>query len=85
MLNASPDGLLVIDSMEKITEVSEIGLQLLGSELREDIISRHITDFVPSEEQKVISAMIEKTINEGLTQNMEVIIRRKTRLSSPEK
>lgn len=83
MLNASPDGMLVIDLDGKITEVSEIGLQLLGSELREDIISRHITDFVPSEEQKVISEMIEKTINEGLTQNMEVIIRRKNKTFFP--
>jgi PAS domain S-box-containing protein len=76
MLNASPDGMLVIDLDCKITEVSEIGLQLFGDEARDGMIGRQITAFVPPVEQNIISGMIEKIINEGLTQNLEVIIRK---------
>ena len=83
MLNASPDGMILIDLDGKITEISEIGLQLFGSESRDEMIGRHIIDFVPPEEHKVINEMTEKTINEGLTQNMEVIIRKNNEILFP--
>ena len=83
MLNASPDGMLLIDLDGRITEISEIGLQLFGSESRDEIIGREIMDFVPFEEHKVIIEMRDKTINEGLTQNMEVVIRKNNEIMFP--
>jgi PAS domain S-box-containing protein len=77
LLNASPDGMLLIDLQGIITEVSEIGLELFGAESRGAMIGREISYFVPPEERIMITEMMEKTIYEGLTQNMEVVIRKK--------
>ena len=77
MLNASPDGMLLIDLSGLITEVSEIGLELFGTNSREDMIGKPMSVFVPAEEVGSIKELIDKTLNEGLTQNMEVVIRKK--------
>jgi len=77
MLNASPDGILLTDLKGIITEVSEIGLELFGTDTRDDLVGKKISHFVPSEEKNTIKEIIEKTIIEGLTQNIELKIRKK--------
>jgi PAS domain S-box-containing protein len=79
LLNASPDGMLIIDLKGIITEVSEIGLELFGAEKRDAMLGLEISYFVPAEEQNIISEIMDKTINEGLTQNIEVVICKKNR------
>jgi PAS domain S-box-containing protein len=83
LLNASPDGMLLIDLNGIITEVSEIGLELFGAESRGAMIGREISYFVPPEERITITEIMEKTIYEGLTQNIEVVIRKKNRSLFP--
>jgi PAS domain S-box-containing protein len=83
LLNASPDGMLLIDLKGIITEVSEIGLELFGAETLDTIIGRDISYFVPPEERDKIFEMMDKTINEGLTQNMELVICKKNRSLFP--
>lgn len=70
MLNASPDGILLIDLMGIITEVSEIGLELIGTNTRDDILGKYFHQFVPAEEKNTITDIFEKAINEGLVQNI---------------
>jgi PAS domain S-box-containing protein len=77
ILNASPDGMLLIDLHGIITEVSAIGLELFGAETKDAMIGRDISYFVPPEQRYIISEMMEKTINEGLTQNIEVVVSKK--------
>jgi len=77
MLNASPDGILLIDLKGTITEVSEIGLELFGTETRDDIVGKDIFRFVPSGEKNTLKEIIEKATNEGLAQNIELKIRKK--------
>jgi len=77
MLNASPDGILLIDLKGFITEVSEIGLELLGADNRSELIGKHFLKFIPPEEKNTIHEAIEKTMHEGIAQNIEIKIRKK--------
>lgn len=77
MLNASPDGILLINLRGIITEVSDIGLELFGASSRNDIIGKNILHFVPSNEKKTFREIVEKAISEGIIQNIGVKIKRK--------
>jgi PAS domain S-box-containing protein len=76
MLNASPDGIILIDDKGIIKEVSEIGLKLFGADALAEMVGRKISHFVRTEENKTIREMIEKTINDGLIQNIEITLKR---------
>lgn len=77
MLNASPDGILLIDLKKIITEVSEIGLELFDADNREDLVEKDFYQFIPSDEINTINDIFEKTVSEGLVQNVELKIRKK--------
>jgi len=77
ILNASPDGIFLTDLKGIITEVSEIGLELFGAETKEDLVGEDIFRFVPSDEKNTLKEIIEKTMNEGLAQNIGIKIKRK--------
>jgi PAS domain S-box-containing protein len=77
MLNASPDGILLIDLNGVITEVSEIGLELFGADSRDDLINKNLLLFVPDDEKNTVREIFERTINEGLVQNIGLKIRKK--------
>jgi len=77
MLNASPDGIVLIDMKGIITEVSEIGLELLGANGRDDLVGKDFFRFIPADEKNTVSEIVEKTINEGLAQNISLKIRKK--------
>jgi PAS domain S-box-containing protein len=77
MLNASPDGILLINLKGIITEVSEIGLELFGADTRDDLVGKHFFRFIPSDEKNTVREIIDKTMNEGLAQNNGLKIRKK--------
>jgi len=77
MLNASPDGILLIDLQGTITEVSEIGFELFDADQRDDLIGKNFYQFIPSDETNSIKDIFEKTVSEGLVQNVELKIRKK--------
>lgn len=76
LLNASPDGILLIDLKGTITEVSEIGLELFGANTRDDLVGRDFSQFIPPDEENTLTEIIEKTMSEGLVQNIEMKIRK---------
>ncbi len=77
MLTASPDGIFITNLKGIIIDVSEIGLELFGSDNKNDLVGKHFLRFVPTEEKKTIREVIEKTMNEGIAQNIEIKIRKK--------
>ena len=77
MLNASPDGILLTDLKGLITDISEIGLELFGVDSRDDLVGKHFLRFVPSEEKDTLHEILEKTMNEGIAQNIEMRIKKK--------
>ena len=76
-LNASPDGILLIDMKGIITEVSEIGLELFGTDTRADLVGNDIHHFVLAEDSDTLKETIEKALNEGIAQNVELKIRKR--------
>jgi len=76
MLNASPDGILLTDLKGLITDVSEIGLELFGIDNQDDLVGKHFSRFVPSEERNTLVEILKKTMNEGISQNVEMKFRR---------
>jgi PAS domain S-box-containing protein len=77
MLNASPDGIFLIDLNGVITDVSEIGIELFGFENKTELIGKLFSGFINAEEKNSYAEIIEKTLNEGIAQNIEVGIRKK--------
>jgi len=77
MLNASPDGILLINLKGTITEASDIGFELFGAESKDELIGKKIFMFVPIEEMKTIREIIDKTMNEGLIQNVGLSLKKK--------
>ena len=79
ILNASPDGILVTNLKGIITDVSEIGIELLGANSRSELIGKNFLRFVPPDEKNTLREISEKTINEGLVQNIGLKIRKVNR------
>lgn len=79
MLNASPDGIFLIDMNGIISEISDIGIELLSSNNKDEIIGKNFSAFVPSHEKNSIKKIYETTMNEGICQNIEMQIRKKNK------
>lgn len=77
MLNASPDGIFLVDLDGVILEVSDIGVELLNANNKEEIIGNNFSLFVPSFEKNTIKTILNTTINEGISQNIEMQIKKK--------
>lgn len=77
MLNASPDGIFLINLDGEILEVSDIGVELLNANNKEEIIGNNFSLFVPTFEKKTIKKILKTTVNEGISQNVEMQIRKK--------
>lgn len=77
MLNASPDAMALINLKGIITEISEIGIPLFGENSGDDIIGKDIFQFVSSEESDILRELLVKTLNDGFTQNIGLMIKKK--------
>ena len=77
MLNASPEGIVLINLNGIITEISEIGIPLFGENSRDDIIGKDIAQFVSPEESDIFRELLAKTTNEGFTQNIKLTVKKK--------
>jgi len=74
MLNASPDAMFLIDMKGIITEVSEMGLHLLGVETRDDLVGKDVFHFVQADKHDLLREILVRTTNEGLAQNIAINI-----------
>jgi len=79
MLIFSPDGILLIDLKGIITEVSDIGIQLFGADTSGDLVGKNIQQFIAPGEKKNFIGILKKTLNEGLVQNYELVIKKKNK------
>ena len=74
MINSSPDGIFLISLKGIITEVSEIGLELLETNDRSELVGKHFHRLIPPDEKETVKDMIYRTLEEGLVQNVEIRI-----------
>jgi len=77
MLNASPYGIYITNLKGIIQDVSEIGLELFGSDNKNDLIGKQFFRFIFDDDKNKIKGIIEKTMDEGLVQNVEIKLRKK--------
>lgn len=74
--NASPDGILLTDLKGIITDISEIGQELLGFNTKDDLLDKYFFEFVILEDINIMRQTFEKTMIEGIAQNIEVKIKK---------
>jgi PAS domain S-box-containing protein len=77
LLNASPEGIFIMNMQGIITEISDITHEIFGTENKNEFIGAHFVNFVPQEELKKFKDVLNKTQIEGLVQNVEIFLTRK--------
>ncbi|NVO01658.1 MAG: PAS domain S-box protein [Bacteroidetes bacterium] len=77
MLNASPDGIFLIDLKGIIIDASGIGYELLGFNKKDDLAGKRFIQFIPANERKSARELLDKTLNEGIAQCFEMSIKKK--------
>ena len=81
LLNASPEGIIIVDTRGIITDVSEIGTELYGSDAQNELIGKHILRFLPSGLKMKFKEIYAKTLEEGLVQSVELKLHNKKQSS----
>jgi PAS domain S-box-containing protein len=76
MLNASPDGVVLVELSGKLKEVSEIGIELFGANSRDDLLGKMISGFVADDSIVLINDILKDTLKHGLAQNIEIKLKR---------
>lgn len=77
LLNASPEGIVIMNMKGIITEISNITLEIFGAEKKSEFIGVHFFNFIPRPELSKLKEVLNKTQTEGLVQNVEFILNRK--------
>ena len=80
LLNASPEGIIIVDTRGIITDVSEIGTELYGSDSQNELIGKHILRFLPSGLKTKYRDIYTKTLEDGLVQSVELKLQNKNKI-----
>ncbi|MCE1197896.1 MAG: PAS domain S-box protein [Marinilabiliales bacterium] len=81
LLNASPEGIIIVDMKGLITDVSEIGMELYGCDKPDELIGKHILRFLPSDLYPKFREIFVKTLEEGLVQSAELKLNNKNKVA----
>ena len=71
LLDASPEGIVIMDVSGGIREASNIALNVLGVESKDELTGKDIFGLLPKEEHTRFKEIIKKTLDEELAQNVE--------------
>jgi len=74
IVNSLPDGVLLVDMKGIIIEVSDIGIELIGANDKNELSGKHIQYFVSTDSYLLIKKIMQDTIAEGFTQGNELNI-----------
>jgi PAS domain S-box-containing protein len=77
LLNASPEGIFIMDLKGRITEISDIILEIFGAGDKNEFIGVPFFHFIPTTEVKKMKEILSNAKSEGLIQNIEFILTRK--------
>ena len=81
LLNASPEGIIIVDLKGIITDVSEIGIELYGSDSQNELVGKHILRFLPAGLKAKFREIYNKTLEEGLVQSVELKLLNKNKVA----
>jgi len=76
MVNNSPDGIILINNKGFIIEVSEIAQEIMGAETPNELVGRNFYRFIPEDEKNTLKGIFEKTISDGICQNIQIKIKK---------
>lgn len=76
LLDATREGIIIIDRQGRIAEVSNITLEIFKAVSREEIIGRRFLEFIPEELRKNKGALSTDKVWEGITQTLELTLLR---------
>ncbi|MFZ4522464.1 MAG: ATP-binding protein [Bacteroidales bacterium] len=76
MIKASPDGIFIADLNGIITEVSETGLALYGTEADAALVGMHFSRLVSPAENEHLAEIFAQTMLHGLAQNIEISLQK---------
>ena len=76
LLRTSPDGVIIIDLNGRITEASDVAIELLGNKSSFEIEGMHYAQFIPKSSRRDLVKICRATTKEGLVQNLEIILNR---------
>lgn len=79
LLKTSPDGIIITDMKGRITEASDIALELLGC--KNEIEGFNLADFISEESKKVLTQIYKGTISDGILQNIEMQFKRADKMT----
>ncbi len=77
VINASPEGIIIVDTKGIITDVSEIGLEMYGASSQNELTGKHILRIMPAALKDKFREIYNKTLEEGLVQNIELKLQNK--------
>jgi PAS domain S-box-containing protein len=76
LMDASPDAIVLTDLKGRITEVSRVGLELLGIQDRKAIAGQLFFQFVTAENKPALKDMIRTSQRQGIAQNVTLFLRK---------
>ncbi|MEI6455694.1 MAG: response regulator [bacterium] len=76
LLNASPEGIVILDVRGRITELSSITSEIFGILNKVDFIGQHVRILFPKDEQSKLDGLLEKTLRGGMIRNVEFLLTR---------
>ncbi len=76
LLNASPEAIIIVNTEQRIAEVSDRTLDLFGISDKEELKNKDVFQIIPQSEADKLQAMLNKTLLEGLVQNVEIVLRK---------
>jgi len=82
ILKTSPDGIIVTDLNGKITEASNMALELFGVK-NTDIVGMQFLQFVPKKSKRAMYSLYQTTILEEKVHNFEIILNRQDKTEFP--
>ncbi len=77
LIAASPDSIITTNLENIITSISDIGLELYGTNNRTELIGVPFSKIVYSDDIKTINEIFKTTLYEGLIQNKEILLKKK--------
>jgi len=76
LLNASPEGIIIMDTSGSIKELSNVTAEIFGLRNKEDFTGSNIMTLFPPDEQPRLQEVMNNTIEQGPTHNSEFLITR---------
>jgi len=76
LLNASPEGIIIMDTSGSIREISAMATEIFGLSNKEDFVGSNIMTLFPPDEQPRLRDVIRSSIDQGPTHNAEFQITR---------